>query len=198
MPQPKATYWAGERCGIYKIANLVSGSIYIGSSVRMRTRWNEHHSQLQRGVHANLPLQQAWAKYGKESLVFSVLLVCEVEDRIEYEKKVIAMLSPEYNIAEPGENPMLGRKHSLESRQKMSKALMGKKHTQEWVENLRERMKGNTQLLGHIHSEESRRKMSQSSKHLYHPKSPEGLAQAKLKAFIASQSRPRDEKGRFV
>jgi group I intron endonuclease len=63
--------------GIYEIRNSVNGKVYIGQSQRgagVHGRWRNHRTQLRGGNHHNRKLQSAWAKYGAESFVFSVLL----------------------------------------------------------------------------------------------------------------------------
>lgn len=64
-------------------------------------------------------------------------------------------------------NPMWGRKHTVESRIKMSNALKGKKRkplSKERKKQIGEMMKGNKHLLGHKHSKETKKKMSKIHK----------------------------------
>jgi len=59
--------------GIYKITCTAAGKFYIGSSVNLKRRKFWHFCQLRNNKHANLHLQAAYQKYGKESFVFEVL-----------------------------------------------------------------------------------------------------------------------------
>lgn len=59
--------------GVYQIRCDKNGRIYIGSAVNMLARWSHHRRSLQRGVHKNQHLQQAWNKYGEGNFEFIVL-----------------------------------------------------------------------------------------------------------------------------
>jgi hypothetical protein len=67
MPGKSQTKKILRPSGVYQIRCLITGQIYIGSAVNMPARWSEHRRRLQRGVHANQHLQQAWNKYGEEN-----------------------------------------------------------------------------------------------------------------------------------
>jgi group I intron endonuclease len=153
MNYPDAAY-------IYAITNKVNGHMYIGSTVNYTGRWNTHRSTLKRGVHHSFILQKAWDKYGAESFTFSVLLVCPKDLRIEYEKRLMPL--EHYNVLRtPKETPIrASRKHSEQTKQKMSAAHKGKiftdthranmadaarkrVYTEEFAEKARKRMLGN-------------------------------------------------------
>ena len=59
--------------GIYKIINIINNKIYIGQSVDIKRRWNDHKSELRRNSHHNIYLQQSWNKYGEENFKFEVI-----------------------------------------------------------------------------------------------------------------------------
>lgn len=59
--------------GIYKIECLANGKIYIGQSVDIRCRANEHRRALEKKAHNNDILQNSYNKYGKESFRFSLV-----------------------------------------------------------------------------------------------------------------------------
>lgn len=60
--------------GIYKITNILTGVIYIGSTIRaFRQRFNKHLSNLENNEHVNKPLQNSWNKHGKDKFEFSIL-----------------------------------------------------------------------------------------------------------------------------
>ncbi len=55
---------SSERCGgpgVYTITNVLTGRRYVGSSGNMLKRWQTHRNDLDKGVHANMALQQAWS-----------------------------------------------------------------------------------------------------------------------------------------
>ena len=62
----------GKVSGIYKIINKINGKYYIGSSKNIQRRWNEHKSELNRGIHQNSYLQNSWNKYGENNFHFVI------------------------------------------------------------------------------------------------------------------------------
>lgn len=60
--------------GLYRIVCTVTGSTYIGSSVRIPYRLRQHRSDLRLGKHDNPKLQNAWNKYGADAFVFEPFL----------------------------------------------------------------------------------------------------------------------------
>src|SRR5215468_7946604 len=65
--------------GIYRIKNVVSGRVYIGSAVNLPSRWKLHRSLLRRGKHHSRSLQRSWCKHGATAFVFE--LIEPVDDR---------------------------------------------------------------------------------------------------------------------
>ena len=62
-----------KRVGVYQIRNIITGKIYIGSSVDIDTRWAEHKRDLRVGKHRNKRLQNSYNKHGETSFVYEVL-----------------------------------------------------------------------------------------------------------------------------
>lgn len=73
MPGKSQTKKIPRSSGVYQIRCNANGKFYIGSAVNMPVRWAEHKRKLQRGVHKNHRLQQAWNKYCEESFEFTVM-----------------------------------------------------------------------------------------------------------------------------
>jgi len=117
--------------GIYRI-ELGNGWFYIGSAVNLKDRKNSHKSTLLRSQHRNTIMQRCWDKYG--IFEFTVLENCAKDKLLEREQ---AYLDKHFNneknvnIASVAGNPMLGRKHSVETRKNMSNAQKGKVLTPE-------------------------------------------------------------------
>lgn len=65
--------------GIYTIENLVNKKLYVGFTEDFQTRFNNHLSTLERGIHGNEHLQRAWNKYGKKKFSFDILVTCSIE-----------------------------------------------------------------------------------------------------------------------
>jgi group I intron endonuclease len=59
--------------GIYEIINLVNNKKYIGQSVDVRTRLNQHKSYLKHNRHHNSHLQAAYNKYGADNFKFNII-----------------------------------------------------------------------------------------------------------------------------
>ena len=137
----------GVVIGVYCIVNKVNGWKYIGSSDNVIRRWNNHVSKLNRNEHHNRHLQRAWNKYGVDSFTFGMLEVCDIDELHEREQWNLDNWPDLYNIAPHPTAPMKGRRHTPESRRKISKSL-----------------RGNTYTLGYKHSKETRRKMSLARK----------------------------------
>lgn len=145
-----------SRCGIYQWLNGLTGKMYIGSSVDVLKRAYNHQWALRKSAHPNEKFQRAWSKYGEAAFELSVLERCDKGQLIEREqfwldtlkavdsgynivpiagstagrkfsaatKALIGLKSRERN--QGSRHPMFGRKHSEESRQKISVSNTGK------------------------------------------------------------------------
>ena len=84
--------------GIYKIENLINGKIYIGQSIHIEKRWQEHCR-----TSSNSLISKAIQIYGKENFSFQILE--EVQDisilntlEAKYIKKFNSLVPNGYNI----------------------------------------------------------------------------------------------------
>ncbi len=162
--------------GIYKITCIANGRFYIGSSVNMRERWDEHQSTLRQNKHRNPKLQRAWDKYGEQAFICDVWEFVLVPELLTAQEQYwLDKLKPfggkGFNIARDASNPMLGRKHSLETREKQSRAHLGKPKSPEHAKKMGLTKIGNKNTLGRNHTLEECEKMSLS--HLGKPLSLE-------------------------
>ncbi len=62
-------------CGIYIIRNKINNKKYVGSSVDIYKRWNEHINYLNNNMHLTKKLQKDWNIYGKDNFDFGILEV---------------------------------------------------------------------------------------------------------------------------
>jgi group I intron endonuclease len=93
-------------CGVYLIWLNGSEKIgYVGKSVNIQVRCNNHLVNLRRGKHENQHLQRAFNKYGSESFGYKILEECDSdEDAFDKEIRWIKKLGMEnlYNLSEGG------------------------------------------------------------------------------------------------
>lgn len=124
--------------GVYIIKCLKNGKFYIGSSVNLRVRFNEHRNELRKGSHHNHHLQAAWNKYGENKFEFKVLEYCERNMTLIREQFFLDALHAYergvgFNIARDSSAPTLGRKASIETRAKLSQKRRQRKLTPETI-----------------------------------------------------------------
>lgn len=72
--------------GIYKIENLITNKIYIGSSLNIESRFLRHKNDLIKKRHKNIHLQREFDKYGSDCFTFQVLKVCSSDSLKENEQ----------------------------------------------------------------------------------------------------------------
>ena len=123
----------GYRSGIYQIYNKITNKRYIGSSISIRRRWSQHLHALKHNIHHSKHLQNAWNKYGEDAFVFQCLEFCEPENLLSLEHDYITYYKTTnreygYNTTEDVENAL---KMQDKDRIKISKALLGRKWTEE-------------------------------------------------------------------
>lgn len=59
--------------GIYKIRNKLNNKTYIGESMNVERRWEEHRNDLNSGVHHSWKLQEDWNNHGEDNFEFSFI-----------------------------------------------------------------------------------------------------------------------------
>lgn len=157
---------------IYSIFNKVTFLRYIGLSVSIKRRFNEHKRSLNKGVHINTHLQNAWNKYGEENFIFQLFEVCDVEMLNEREQFYISLFMSNnkyfgYNLTSGGKSTQMSeetkkkmsisqtgkkRNFTLEHKANISKSLMGKKLSEERKNKLKLHFKENGHpLQGKLH-----------------------------------------------
>jgi len=69
---------------IYRIKNLSTGKVYVGSTNDPEKRWPYHQYRLKKGNHHSILLQRAWNKYGPDDFGFDV-----IESVVPYQKETV-------------------------------------------------------------------------------------------------------------
>ena len=156
--------------GIYILHNSNTEQVYIGSTIDLNKRANDHFSRLERNKHFNWKLQRAYNKDPNFEFVGVAMDQFDnlVENRAEalFAEQVIINEfkdnSSLLNISMDVELTTLGYKHTEESLKKMSAARLGVKiHTEEAKKQMSISRMGNQHALGAVRSEEDKQRMSE-------------------------------------
>jgi len=147
--------------GVYRIRHKTNNKCYIGSAAfgkGFKLRFYQHKRLLNLNKHYSSHLQRAWNKDGADIFAFEILLYCDPENCLLYEQVALDCFKPEYNSALDARNPMLGRKHSKETKYKMAQAHRGKKVSIETRKRLAEIYKQRDKPLhqGYKHSKKTK------------------------------------------
>lgn len=150
--------------GIYTITDTNTGKFYIGSSVSMVKRWNQHVYRFNRGDHPNKQMQNIWNS-DRTRLVFSetkIMLNATTKELLSEEQKLLdlacvginRMCMNVLNVA----GSHYGRKRSQETIAKLRSASKGKKHSEET------RKKMSDAKIGRKLSDEHKKKLLENRK----------------------------------
>ena len=118
-------------CGVYKIENLITGYVYIGSSVDIIGRFNSHKYYLRNGKHCSKEFQLDFNKHGEDSFKFVVIEKCQNNiSKTDLEKREQYYLNNtqlKYNLS-PTAGSNLGYKHSENTclNMSLSSCMLGK------------------------------------------------------------------------
>ena len=120
-----------EKSGLYAIINHKNGKFYIGSTMHLRKRWNDHISDLRRNVHVCQHLQSAFNLYEEASFAFVPIKNVEVKDLEQAENEFLQRFWDSgvlYNSFKSAyavrgkDHPMWGKTHTAEARKKIKDA----------------------------------------------------------------------------
>lgn len=157
------------KTGIYIIENTINNKKYIGSSINITKRWYQHKHLLNKNIHENSYLQNAWNKYGKDCFKFKIIEFTTDENLILREQYYIDYYNVcdenfGYNLA-PIAGNTLGYKHTNKTKKKMSLLKKGKPSnrgsyimSEETKKKISEKNK--ISQIGRRHSKETKKKMS--------------------------------------
>lgn len=83
-------YNGEERVGIYMIICSGNNKAYIGKSINIKRRIDQHRTELKNNRHCNIHFQRSYNKYGKNSLSMFIIEFCE---KNELDKKEMHWIS---------------------------------------------------------------------------------------------------------
>lgn len=131
------------KAGIYRWINNLNGKSYVGSSINLTTRLNVYFNKnrLVTGSGNRMAIYQAISKYGLENFTLEILEYCCKYATIEREQFYLDKLKPEYNLLKKA-GSIIGFKHSVLSRKKMSELALGRVISEEARLNLSEALSG--------------------------------------------------------
>lgn len=155
--------------GIYKIQSIAKPDrIYIGSAMDIHKRWEQHLLRLKRNKHHSQKLQRHYNKYGKNDLIFSILIGCEKTELINTEQYFIDVYQPYFNGRLKAYSNE-GFKHTEEAKRKIGESKKGVKNhnygkhlSAETRKKMSNSKKGISVNLGRKHTEEAKKKISLS------------------------------------
>lgn len=93
-----------KNIAVYQILNKINGKMYIGSSIHLNKRINDHLCMLRTNKHENCYLQHAYNKYGVKNFEINILEYgsCKSDIRVKEQKWIdkLNVCNPEngYNI----------------------------------------------------------------------------------------------------
>ncbi len=151
--------------GIYKITNKINGKCYIGQSVDIERRLNEH-----KNCKVDKPIYRAFKKYGIDNFTFEILEECSQEELNEKEIYYINFYNSTtdgngYNLEHGGEFKDIvlceeaKKKQSKSFKETISK--MPKEDFEKWHKKIGAKHKGKTV------SQEQREKISKTLKEYF-------------------------------
>jgi len=145
-----------KKSGIYMWINNENKKIYVGSAADLTKRFYMYCSLKHLVGAKNSLICKALIKYGYSCFSFIILEYCDKIDVVKREQYYIDTLNPEYNLAKiAGSSLGVIRSeetkakidearskliHSEDTKNKIAAAILGRKHTKESVEKMRNRI----------------------------------------------------------
>jgi hypothetical protein len=133
------------KSGVYIILNLINGKFYIGGAIDFYARFRLHIADLLKNKHFNKHLQNSVNKYGIENFEFSILEEYSKDITFDMETYWINILGATnrnigYNI-DSYSKTRLGAILTEDTKNKISKALLGRKISEDQLKLHKERIR---------------------------------------------------------
>lgn len=93
------------KCGVYLITNTINGKRYIGASVDVGSRINQHFTTAARKYNGINDFYTDICTMGRDVFTYELLEECSRDTKLETERKWYHKIKPEYNLVEPDECP---------------------------------------------------------------------------------------------
>ncbi len=144
------------RSGVYRWINNSNGKSYVGSSIDLVSRFYSYFSLKYLEEQTTSLICKALLKYGHSAFTLDILEYCEPSETIAREQYYIDLLKPEYNILKVA-GSSYGHKRSdeaklkiskyrsgstlsLETKEKIAAAMLGRKHSAESIIKMKNRV----------------------------------------------------------
>jgi len=117
----KCIYLENNKSGIYCWTNLITGKIYIGSSINLKNRFYSYLSYKwlkTQSLKYNSKIYNALLKYGYSNFKLSILKYCDNDELCKWEQHYMDLLKPEYNILKFA-GSRLSHRHSYATKLKL-------------------------------------------------------------------------------
>ncbi len=114
------------RSGVYKIENLITGSVYVGASKNIYNRYHTHKCKLKKNIHPCRALNNEYLSLGGDNFLLTVLEYCEINQLSFLENHYCVALAPFYNKRVLNVETNLGLEIAASRRQAISNTLKEK------------------------------------------------------------------------
>ena len=184
--------------GIYKITNKINGNAYIGQSVNIKKRLENHKCC---NGNADFPLYKAIKEYGKDNFTYEILEQCtkeELNSRELYYIHKFDTVKKGYNPTDITDNPFYHKEIRIKALKNMKIAHQTKEHKEKQsviTKKLWQKESYRNKVITAINSKESKDKISKKAKEMWENKTTrEKITQASKKRADTKEFRKEKSK----